>query len=275
MAKNRYSHTDVTFQRWTKEGRGKGRGRVYKPWLTVRDIPSQGRSHRIFGHNSQRIHHLFSDLELATFLILDWKQTTLDIREQFPLERTDTTAIAEQEGIPHPSSSSVTQYMSSDFLVDTSEKVLPVFAVQAKRSEDLAKPRVIEKLEIERRYWLQKQTPWFLITEKDIPSTVFQNIAWLYPAQSDSVEPPTLIKRFEFYLQHFSNAPHSSIIEISKTLDTAYELPAGESLREIRQLLAQRFFAFDLRTSFRRLTPTELLPADTKTINELQYVQNQ
>ena len=36
-----------------------------KPWLTVRDIPSEGRSHRIFGHKSQRTHHFLSDFELA------------------------------------------------------------------------------------------------------------------------------------------------------------------------------------------------------------------
>ncbi|MFH1882322.1 MAG: heteromeric transposase endonuclease subunit TnsA, partial [Planctomycetota bacterium] len=72
MAK-RYSNSEVTFQRWLKEGRGEGRRNEYKPWLTVRDLPSQGRSHRVFGHKSLRTHHLFSDLELAVFLLLEWQ----------------------------------------------------------------------------------------------------------------------------------------------------------------------------------------------------------
>jgi hypothetical protein len=71
MARKNYSPSEATFQRWLKEGRGSGRGSTYKPWLTVRDLPSQGRSHRVFGHKSQRTHHLFSDLELAVFLILE------------------------------------------------------------------------------------------------------------------------------------------------------------------------------------------------------------
>ena len=53
-------------------------GKDYKPWLTVRDVPSLGRSHRIFGHKSQRTHHLLSDLELAVFLLLEWHPDTED-----------------------------------------------------------------------------------------------------------------------------------------------------------------------------------------------------
>jgi len=274
MAKKKYSHTDVTFQRWIKEGRGAGRGRDYKPWLTVRDLPSLGRSHRIFGHKSQRTHHLFSDLELAVFLLLEWQTTTLEIREQFPLQRELTIEIAEQCGIPHPSVAGVTQYMSSDFLVTASQAEFPKFAIQAKRSEDLVKPRVIEKLELERQYWQRKNTPWFLITEKEIPSAVFQNIEWLYPAQRGEIATSDLIHRLSIYNHHFAERPDSTIINIAKSLDVAYALPVGESLREIRQLLAHRFFIFDLYKPFRKLPPADLVPLDTATMEVLQHVQN-
>jgi len=46
MARKNYSPTDKTFQKWIKEGRGLGHGQAYKPWLTVRDVPSQGRSQK-------------------------------------------------------------------------------------------------------------------------------------------------------------------------------------------------------------------------------------
>jgi hypothetical protein len=82
MAKRNYSNSEIKVQKWLKEGRGSGQGRDYKPWLTVRDVPSNGRSHRIFGHKSQRIHHFLSDLELAVFFVLEWHQDTEDIREQ-------------------------------------------------------------------------------------------------------------------------------------------------------------------------------------------------
>ena len=56
---------------WINEGRGQGYLNSYKPWITVRDSNSQGRSHRVYGHTTKRTHHLLSDLELATFLLLD------------------------------------------------------------------------------------------------------------------------------------------------------------------------------------------------------------
>lgn len=116
----RYSPSDEKFERWLKEGRGAGSHGNYKPWLTVWDLPSQGRSHRVYGHKVRRTHHLFSDLELAVFLMLEWQQDVIDIREQFPLQRELTIEISDQNGIAHPSNSGVLQYMTSDFLIDTS-----------------------------------------------------------------------------------------------------------------------------------------------------------
>ncbi|MFN3898722.1 MAG: heteromeric transposase endonuclease subunit TnsA, partial [Acinetobacter junii] len=37
-------------QKWIKDGRGDGELSSYKPWLTVRDLSSLGRSHRVYGH---------------------------------------------------------------------------------------------------------------------------------------------------------------------------------------------------------------------------------
>ncbi|MGP9630576.1 hypothetical protein ACT3TA_14245 [Halomonas sp. AOP42-C1-46] len=36
---------DNRTQKWIKEQRGKGNGKDYHPWLTVRDLSSKGRSH--------------------------------------------------------------------------------------------------------------------------------------------------------------------------------------------------------------------------------------
>lgn len=94
MGKKRYWNSEAKNTRWIKEGRGQGVGKDYKPWLTIRDVPSDGRSHRVFGHLTQRTHHLFSDIELATFLLLQWHQSTKDIREQFPLDLNVTKTIA-------------------------------------------------------------------------------------------------------------------------------------------------------------------------------------
>jgi len=274
MAK-RYSHSEMTFQRWLKEGRGDGRNSEYKPWLTIRDLPSQGRSHRVFGHKALRTHHLFSDLELAVFLLFEWQEDVTEIREQFPLQINLTREIAEKHGIPHPAMSGVPQYMSSDFLVDTSRSDEPRFALQAKYSSELQKPRVIEKLELERRYWEHKGVPWRLITEKEIPSTVVANIKWLYPAQRDDISELDLALRTDFYSHHFAQSKAATLIDLAKSLDVAYDLSPGESLCEIRQLLALRCFLFDIHIAYRKLAPRDLIVAEATTVQEMLHVQGQ
>ncbi|KAB1442885.1 TnsA endonuclease N-terminal domain-containing protein [Pseudodesulfovibrio senegalensis] len=274
MARKNNSPTEVTFQRWIKDGRGSGNGRDYKPWLTVRDVASQGRSHRVFGHKSQRTHHLFSDLELAVFLILDWQPDILDIREQFCLQREITLELAEAYNIRHPAIGNVVQFMTSDFLVNSSRSGKTKFALQAKYSGDLERNRVIEKLELERRYWQRKDVPWALITEKEIPSTVFQNINWLYPAQAEEIPEADLAQRINFYSHHLSKSNDTTLIDLAKSLDVSYDLPAGQSLREMRQLFAQRFFTFNIHTPFQKLTPAGVVQTDATAIRETLHVQN-
>ncbi len=64
-----------------KDGRGRGEGAAYLPWLTVREVPSHGRAHRDKGKKSGREHTLFSDHEWRLFHILDASDAVLDLRE--------------------------------------------------------------------------------------------------------------------------------------------------------------------------------------------------
>ena len=275
MAKKQYGNSEAKNQRWIKEGRGSGRGREYKPWLTVRDLPSEGRSHRIFGHKSQRTHHLLSDLELAVFLLLEWSTKTTEIREQFPLNIDDTVSLAAEAGLAHPSLRGVKQVMSSDFLVNTSDHINPKFVLQAKYEEALQDYRTVEKLELERRYWEKKTIPWMLVTEKEIPKVVFQNISWLYPAQRAELEELAMLNKVDFYAHHFYKNPDETLIAIAKKLDMAYDLPAGQSLLEIRQLLARRCFIFDILISTTKLKASDLSVGNISALQEVQSVSNQ
>lgn len=274
MTRKKYGSSEAKNKRWIKEGRGSGRNHEYKPWLTVRDLPSDGRTHRVFGHKSQRTHHLFSDLELAVFLILEWHLDTQEIREQFPLQLEVTKELAKNARILHPSDAGVLQYMSSDFLVNTNNPEKPKFSLQAKYTDAFSETRTIEKLELERRYWVQKDVPWFLITEQDIPNVVFQNINWLYPAQRDEIDEEEILHQVQFYTHQFNLKPKTTLINIAKSIDVAYELPIGESLREIRHLLAQRCYKFDIYKPVTKLTASDLELTDTIMLLEALLVSN-
>ena len=110
--------TQAQIDRRLKDGRGQGQGSDYKPFIYTRDVSSLGRSHRLPGSKTRRLHHLLSDLELAIFLTLDRSPHVTDIREQFPMRVEDTVRIAEELGLPHGRYKGTPQVLTSDFLVD-------------------------------------------------------------------------------------------------------------------------------------------------------------
>lgn len=275
MAKRLFGNSAIQNQKWIKEGRGAGHGTHYKPWLTVRDLGSEGRSHRIFGHKTKRTHHLLSDVELAVFLMLDWHPSTEDIREQFPLKLEDTQKIATENGIAHPAVRGCDQIMTSDFLVNSSDKHQSKYVFQVKYSTALQDARTIEKLEIERRYWAQKEIPWFLVTELEIPPVVLENIKWLYPASSAALPYADVFEKVTFYAEQLKKQPGKGLITITKTIDSAYNLELGQSLFEIRELLAQRFFKFDISRPARQLKASDLELGDALLWSGVRHAANQ
>jgi len=238
-------------------------------------VPSEGRSHRIYSHKTGRVHHLLSDLELAAFLVFEWTSGISDIREQFPLRREDTRAIAAEHGLRHPSVRGVDQVMSSDFLVDTASGPHRQFAVQVKRMEAFSDVRTIEKLELERRYWQLKQVPWFLITEHEIDPVIRQNVDWLYPTKTDGLVEPGLLMQLPVLFRAFSKAPEAKVIDICKQIDTAYDLELGNTLRDVRTLIANGFLKFNIHKVFRTITAAELIFCQFNDMEALLHVANQ
>lgn len=178
MAKKRAGWNRQIYEKRLKEGRGQGERMDYKPWLTIHDFASRGYAVRIKGMTIPREYHLMSHLERDYFICTDWNEKVSDIREQYPLRLQDTLSIADETGIRHPTDpvSGFPIVMTTDFLITTEDGLL---ARTVKPSGDLSKPRVLEKFEIERRYWKRKGIDWKIVTEKQISSNKALNIRWL------------------------------------------------------------------------------------------------
>lgn len=275
MGRSQQSLSELQIARRIKDGRGQGVGKKYTPWLYVQDVPSEGRSHRVYSHKTGRIHHLLSDLELAAFLVFEWASHIVDIREQFPLRRDETQAIAKDNCLRHPSIRAVDQVMSSDFLVDSRIGPHRQFAVQVKSSESFNDTNIIEKLEIERRYWLSKQIPWFLVTEHEIDPVIKQNISWLYQTKSDGFIDVELIQQLPILQSAFSKSPQSKMIDVCKQMDTAYDLELGQTLRDVRTLIANGYLKFNMYQAYRVLTASDLVFCPFSDIEDLLHVANQ
>ncbi|MGE0049698.1 MAG: TnsA endonuclease N-terminal domain-containing protein, partial [Acidithiobacillus sp.] len=142
-----------------------------------------GRSTRLRGIHTERIHHLLSDIERNLFYCLDWEDSVADIREQFPLDRSATTQIAEACNILHPRFPGVVtpMVMTTDFVVDAwVDGKLVQTAYSVKSGKDLDHPRTLEKLEIERLYWESKGVEWSIVTPAVLPTHLIRNIEWVH-----------------------------------------------------------------------------------------------
>ncbi len=188
MGKRRTGVTVRDINRWLKQGFGSGVEGSYKPWLRVSDVPSKGRSRRVRGLKSGRVHHLLSDLEYAIFLMAEYSTLIVDIREQFPLlPYGSTEVIAAEMGVRHSVyPESVTPVlMSHDFVLTMSEKAADrtPLAISAKYQwDDTAKnKRMLEKLEIERRFASKVgRMHWKLITDAHFDPMIVSNLDWLH-----------------------------------------------------------------------------------------------
>lgn len=177
MARSRYKWTEAKIRKWVKQGRGQGAGADYLPWLCVSDVPSRGFSHRVWGELTHRIHHLLSYLEYQVYLWCLLQGEICDIREGYPLNREDTRRIANRLGISHPRypTTRIDVVMTTDLLLTRPGFPAAYIALAVKPSDQLSDPRVVEKLAIERAYWLERGVTFYVVTEKELPQVVLHN----------------------------------------------------------------------------------------------------
>ncbi len=262
-------------RRLEKEKRGQGYGKDYKPFLTVRDVPSKGRVHRRISITHGRVVHLLSDLELAAFLVLDWSTSVVDIREQFPLNPEKTLDIARRIEIKHPAVRGVNQVMTTDLLVDIKQDDSVVTqAISVKFREHLEEKRTIEKLELERRYWEAEQVDWYLFTENEVPVTLLKNIKWLMPhVYSFELDEKLRKQVFELILNAIETYPVGKISAAMQVLDKKQNEKPGTYLAYIRHLLAQGAFIGDMNTiNHRSMKTNHIRPSEFWLTEEYEYV---
>ncbi|WP_259699728.1 TnsA endonuclease N-terminal domain-containing protein [Pseudomonas protegens] len=179
--------TQSDIDRHIEKGFGQGSQELYVPWLRVQDVPSRGRSRKVHGVKVDRLHHLLSDLEYGYLLVAEFSPEVLDIREQFPLLPVPTLqSIAHALSIRYPVylGTKVPFVMTTDFLLTITQPdgSTRLAARTIKYTESL-KPskgleRTLEKFQIERAYWADRGVDWNIVTEKDLPTPLIQNLDW-------------------------------------------------------------------------------------------------
>jgi len=258
MAKRKRELTHAKIERYIKEGRGQGTGKDYLPWLTIQDVPSEGRATRILGWTAERRHELLSDLERDYFYLLDYSDEVADIREQYPLlPQEETMMIAEKLGIVHPSDpkTGIPIVMTTDFLVTYHDKD---FARTVKPSSKLEDNRTIEKFEIEKVYWESRGTDWGIITEQDLPYILIRNIEWIHKEYyNDDVTDIGAFAVQKLQTMLASRLQEGEILaKACLNCDQQLGLEAGTTLALFRHFLARKIWSVNMNE---KIVPTKVI----------------
>ncbi len=280
MAKRKRIFTARTFKNWLKEGRGKGTGSKYKPWYTIHDIASRGVSHRIkSAWTTNRETHLLSNLERDWFFVFDWSPIVVDIREQFPLlPLQETQVIAAECGVEHPFERRTKEkhliVLTSDFRLTiagehgTFEQIRTV-----KYAKRLTNKRVLEKFEIERRYWERRGIDWAIVTEQDLPNGLARNVELLYGKRK--LEERLTLTPDQLYtiartLTDKVSHENPPLRKATAASDAQFDLAKGVTLTVAYYLLANRYWQIDMHT---RINPGRRLTILRHTVEKLNPVE--
>lgn len=243
MAKRKYEWDAKKIERYIKQGRGQKEGENYKPWLLAQDVPSIGRDGQREGWKTGRNHHLLSDLESDYFYLLEWSSTVTDIREQFPLlPIEETVSIAEGLGIKHPNDNKTKEIvvMTTDFIINVDSKE---FVRTLKYAGDLENARIIEKLEIEREYWQRRNIDWGIVTDKEIPKILCENVKWVrkeYHNSDVSKLGSFIVESIEKIVYQLIQDEITPLSIATSHTDDRLGLEPGTSLAMIRHFIARK-----------------------------------
>lgn len=247
--------TEAKVMEMQAQGLGRGVGQNYRPWLDVSAVNSLGRSRRVHGLKTGRVHELLSDVEYAVFLALEWSRDVVDIREQFPLDREVTQHVARTLGIRHPCypGTTVPIVMTVDFMATfIRDGVECQEGFDAKRTEEAEDERSLEKLEVQRATLALMGTPHHLVFSGSIPDQKVRNIDWIRDSlvKEGEVEPrPGYFSSLSTRMAtELATAPSTNrnLAQACHAFDARHGLEPGTGLRVARMLMQERVLSVDL-----------------------------
>lgn len=238
--------TEALIDERVKDGRGKGVGDDYKPWIYIQEFSSRGNQTRIPGVKFKRTVHTMSYMERRLFLLHEFLPNFVSYLEQYPMERRITLGAAAALGIRHPvyPGTKVPVVMTLDAVVTlTGPDGRPVTAGwDAKPEAELLKPRVLEKMSLHKAYCRHVGMEHFVFTERTAPTRLARNIDLVrmsLPKDGEEESVPGLFTVHpELMLDDLElNRPRVPIWSYCERYDALHQLPLGTGLRIFKCLI--------------------------------------
>jgi len=253
----------------SKADRGIGEGKDYIPYTKTYEFASKGRVSRLQGIKTNRIHHLQSDIVLRAFLVFEWSDDVVDIRESYPLrdvlEVIDDKADLRFDRFQNEKTKE--QYvLTTSFLLTTEDAngLRKEVARTIKSASDLERATAWENLEIQRRYWKAKNVDWKVLTEKEIPRQLAKNIEWVRETLLNTDQVTDRDGLSEEMLSYLFDYPDMPVEMTIKRFESKTGIKSGIGLYLFRYLLAKKAIRIDLqKTVSLKLPLHELLLDET------------
>jgi hypothetical protein len=252
MSGKRPIWSEQTFKRYLEEGRGQGTLSNYIPWLGIRDLPKTSGTRRVTGWKTNRA-HVLTKLQYDYFLLLEWSDNVMDIRENYPmLPREEAMAIAGETGINYPvdPASQEPLVLTTDFLLTVTDgNGYRDVARSVINQRELEKRTVLERLELTRKFWQARGVRWELVTESKLPRTLILNIKHVHAAfhleatpRYSVVDLVSLIPDLKRYL----NQGKGRIKDALEEMEEAFNLDSGTALHLFTHLVARKEIVLDM-----------------------------
>jgi hypothetical protein len=263
MARTSKRMSEEKIERLLAEGRGRGEGADWKPWIEVFDFSSMGRVSRTFSPKFGRTVHLMSDVERNTFYALEWSSRVTGVKEEFPLSRDGTLYIAKSLGIKHPTypGTTVPCVMTVDFFVDVIADGKPEFeAIDCKHTGGIEDPRAIEKLQITRAYFAAMDIPHRLVLDSTLPMQKIHNIEWIRGGMikpgEDEIYAGAHREQCQIMAHELANSIRNQRLkEYCGSFEKRHGLRPGMGLRIAKSLMYDHVLICDLNTPDLAETP--------------------
>lgn len=222
--------------------------------LKVTTFSSRGRVSRVKGQKTkENIVHLQSDNQLRLFMILEWNEDIKKIEVNVELDGLEET-LTNIDNLKlykfRDKETGELFKLHTNFLVTLKpyRGVDKLTAISVKSISELERKTVIEKLEIERRYWEQKGIRFSIITEKEIDRQMVDNIMWVRETRSDKSlrNKGELAEKLCYLIQDNQDMVTNKILE---EFDKKEGVKGGTALFLFRYLIADKQIEVNMNKS--------------------------
>lgn len=220
--------------------------------LKVTTFSSKGRATRLYSDKCKGgIAHLQSDNQLRTFLILEWDDDVKKIEvntELYGLEEVLSNVDDLNLNRFRNKETGELFQLHTNFLVTIKpyRGIYKQIAISVKSTSELERKTVIEKLEIEKRYWKQRRIEFFVITDKEIDKIFTNNILWAREARSNKslTNKEALAEKLYYFMEDNKEIVTKKLLE---DFDKKEGVKEGTGLFLLRYLISLKQIVVDMK----------------------------